>query len=562
VRRERGGATKRKKRSRASPSPRAVRARPWAPPLPPRAAAARREGRMGACVSRGGRAVVAPPLPSPPPPRSPPPPQPRVDRQRATDGPPGAAASPPPPAEPPAPALPPAKPAPLTLPPPVPGPSRLVVEAPASGRGPARPLPLPPLGADPLLALGDGHGVAAPSSSAPSFAPITWGDGDHRGALGRGERAPGRERAAPGPVLAWPRAVRSKLRSVAAGGFSTAVIDGAGAVWSWGAAPAGGRAVGATPAPRRLLLPAAATAVALGASHGVALLQDGTVAGWGDAVAGALGGGVGASAGSRSPARVPGVAGATALTCGAWHSAALVGGGLVVWGGVGVRRPRTRPFAPAAAFAPPALLPRLFPPCGAPFVSLAAGDGFTVALDADGGVWHARPAPAAPPARVALPADPAAGVSAPAAVAVAASAAGGFALDASGRVCAWPAVAPAAGPLTASLFVPLVGVRVAAIAGGGGSLVAVLAAPAAPRPHPADGGRARWWGAAATVAAPTAALPPPIKAAGWRGAALSPLLPQRSVSESGSGRIAAARKPPGRRSTVEGVAGRRAAGGG
>jgi len=122
----------------------------------------------------------------------------------------------------------------------------------------------------------------------------------------------------------------------------------------------------------------AATSVAAGASHSLAVSNDGSLRAWGDDGAGALG--TGRSLGSLLPIPVPGISGAIAIAAGDAHTVALRSDGTVwTWGrnaegqlGDGTTNGRSTP----------AQVPGL-----TGVVAIAAGLIHTVALKSDGTVW-------------------------------------------------------------------------------------------------------------------------------------------------------------------------------
>ena len=125
----------------------------------------------------------------------------------------------------------------------------------------------------------------------------------------------------------------------AAGGEHTCAVQASGTVSCFGkntSGQLGNGSVGAAIAvPGAVLLPKAARATALGASHSCALLVDGTVSCWGENADGQLG--TGAAAGSAATFSPAGVAlsGAILLGAGGSHTCAVIGGssgGLYCWG--------------------------------------------------------------------------------------------------------------------------------------------------------------------------------------------------------------------------------------
>ena len=304
-----------------------------------------------------------------------------------------------------------------------------------------------------------------------------------------------------------------------------------GDVVAWGAPP-----IAAGGAPRVVPLPSRAISVAAGLAHAVALMVEGTVVTWGDGLAGNCEGCSSANPLVSPPAGVAGLSSVTVIAAGSWHTAAIAAGGcLVTWGGARVPRPKQR--TPAAAAPPtPRLTPlhTIHPPDGVPFVRVAAGAAFTVAMDALGRVWTVGMpcggTPPPPPRRVVVGTDAA---TTSRVTSVAATDTHGVALTVDGVVHVWRVgdSAPAA-PLPA-----LAGRAVTTLAAGGATLAAVTRVE---QPHPpsatdAASVLARWLGAA------DAKRPPP------------PLLSQRSVSDDGGVALIAAAGGVRRRGSASGT---------
>lgn len=156
-------------------------------------------------------------------------------------------------------------------------------------------------------------------------------------ATGQVRRVP----TAPTPVLDITDAVR-----VASGGDHTLAVTKAGAVYAWGYNILGQLGIGAMPVfnyrhgeqvphvvpyPTRVPGLSGVVAVAAGASHSLALLEDGTVRAWGLNSLGQLGDGT--TVNRNTPVVVTGVAGAVAIVAGSVISGALLGDGTVMaWG--------------------------------------------------------------------------------------------------------------------------------------------------------------------------------------------------------------------------------------
>jgi alpha-tubulin suppressor-like RCC1 family protein len=150
------------------------------------------------------------------------------------------------------------------------------------------------------------------------------------------------------------------LTAVAAGGDFSLALDTLGTVWAWGANNKGQLGDGSIvdhSGPQPVIFPGGVTitAIAAGYEHAIALASDGTVYTWGIGQDGTLGNGT-AGAGVRAvtPQHLPAFsAAATAVAAGARHTMALLADGTVqAWGynvngevGDGTTALRTRPVA-------------------------------------------------------------------------------------------------------------------------------------------------------------------------------------------------------------------------
>jgi hypothetical protein len=124
--------------------------------------------------------------------------------------------------------------------------------------------------------------------------------------------------------------------AAAAGEDFSLAVTADGTVWGWGYNGDGELGANASQPTTPIAVPgvAGATAVAAGASHALALRNDGTVWSWGDNSFGQLGhGSAGNTGGSNAPAAVVGLAGATGVAAGRFHSLAVKNDGTVwAWG--------------------------------------------------------------------------------------------------------------------------------------------------------------------------------------------------------------------------------------
>lgn len=140
-----------------------------------------------------------------------------------------------------------------------------------------------------------------------------------------------------------------------------------------GAAPAGRNAAGRDPA--------GAVAITVGESHTCALLRGGTAYCWGGNAAGQLGAGTESEA-ETSPVRVAGDVGFTAISAGDAHTCALDAEGRAwCWGANDSGQLGTGATGEEPVRAPVRVAG------GARFTALAAGRGYTCALDARGRAW-------------------------------------------------------------------------------------------------------------------------------------------------------------------------------
>ncbi len=169
--------------------------------------------------------------------------------------------------------------------------------------------------------------------------------------------------------------------NLAAGDGHTVALKSDGTVWAWGDNRKGQLGDGTTTnraTPVQVHGLNGVTAVAAGYWHSVALKGDGTVWAWGLNDAGQLGDGTAID--RISPVQVPGLRGIIALDAGGWHTVVLKGDGTIwAWGnnyhgqlGDGTTTDRAIPIQVRNLNA---------------VVAIAAGFGHSVALKSDGTVW-------------------------------------------------------------------------------------------------------------------------------------------------------------------------------
>jgi alpha-tubulin suppressor-like RCC1 family protein len=174
---------------------------------------------------------------------------------------------------------------------------------------------------------------------ASNGAAYCWGD-DTFGQIGRGIGCD-----APPCAVTTATAVSglAVAKSIAVGGSHTCAINGAGALFCWGANALGQLGLGHTSAdPERSPRPVSAGndvgSVSLGKLHTCALEKDGTVDCWGDDGSGQLGRGMGPES-PATPAKVQRngapLAGIVSVAAGARHTCAVHMGGIVYCWGAG-----------------------------------------------------------------------------------------------------------------------------------------------------------------------------------------------------------------------------------
>jgi uncharacterized repeat protein (TIGR01451 family) len=173
-------------------------------------------------------------------------------------------------------------------------------------------------------------------------------------------------------------------RAVAARGYYTLALKADGTVWGWGENKSGqvydGTKDESKIYPTQVTGLSGVSAIAAGPNFGLALKGDGTVWGWGDNTWGQLGNADAPAAPKVSPVQVKGLTGVTAIAAGASHGLALKADGtLWAWGangggqlGVGARDENPH-FVPVLVMSD--------------VKAMAAGAGQTYAVKSDGTVW-------------------------------------------------------------------------------------------------------------------------------------------------------------------------------
>lgn len=193
-----------------------------------------------------------------------------------------------------------------------------------------RPVDPPPaLVAEVVASRGD--------TAAESFTVVRKSDGSvwQWGYNGEGQRGDGTSQnvnEAPGRTT-LPNG-RAAVRIAAGARHVLALLDD-GSVYGWGLNNLGQLGQGDTLpkfAPTLIALPAAAVAIAAGRAHSLAVLEDGRVFAWGDNAFGQLGDGSLVVA-VRTPVQVPGITAGVDVAAGTAHSLALLADGRVLaWG--------------------------------------------------------------------------------------------------------------------------------------------------------------------------------------------------------------------------------------
>ncbi len=188
---------------------------------------------------------------------------------------------------------------------------------------PGRVTGLPPIRA---ISMGNSNALALARDG------TVWAWGDNR----NGQLGDGTTTAAIRPVRVNGL---SNVRAVAAGRGVSLALTGDGAVWAWGDNSFGQLGTGHTtnpsssPTPRQIPGFSGVVAIAMGETHCLALLADGTVAAWGSDAAGDMGTGDPTSYGIDAPGRVVGLDHVVAIAAGSDDSFAVTGDGSVwAWG--------------------------------------------------------------------------------------------------------------------------------------------------------------------------------------------------------------------------------------
>ena len=198
----------------------------------------------------------------------------------------------------------------------------------------ATPVALPGLAGITAIAAGERFSMALRADGTL----FTWGD-NSQGQLGLGDV---QARLSPTAVPGTGTVV-----AIAAGANHALALRSDGSVLAWGKNSDGQLGVGdfdarAVPTPVAALAGRGITQLAAGEFHSLALSSDGRVRGWGSSLRGEVGVAANTANGFGNfvlPALLPGVAGASAIAAGARHSMALLNDGtLRTWGDNGAGR--------------------------------------------------------------------------------------------------------------------------------------------------------------------------------------------------------------------------------
>jgi len=186
----------------------------------------------------------------------------------------------------------------------------------------------------------------------------------------------------------------SKVVAVAAGGDHSLALLNDGTVWAWGLGASGQLGDGSSGDNIQRNTPVQvsttwdnnrkAVAIAAGAEHSMALLDDGTVWAWGKGDSGQLGDGTGAD--SPVPVQAQGLTGVTAIACGGYYSLAVGSGGTVwTWGdnSAGQLGRVTADLLPLT----PGQVVDINNVAITNVASIAGGDFHTITAKSDGTVW-------------------------------------------------------------------------------------------------------------------------------------------------------------------------------
>ena len=176
-----------------------------------------------------------------------------------------------------------------------------------------------------------------------------------------------------------------RVTSVAAGASHSLALRNDGTVRAWGTNESGQLGIGPNPFlfgdPVQVLNLTDVTAIAAGESHSLALRNDGTVWGWGDNVYGQVGDGLPSAVSIKTPVQVPGLSGVTAIAAGRFHSLALRSNG-TVWGWGYNQFGQVGNGTAVSPVPLPAMVENL-----TSVTRIAGGGHFSLALREDGTIW-------------------------------------------------------------------------------------------------------------------------------------------------------------------------------
>jgi uncharacterized repeat protein (TIGR01451 family) len=220
------------------------------------------------------------------------------------------------------------------------------------------------------------HLLAGTAAAQSSGTVCAWGLNDY-GQLGIGNYN--------NSTLPVPISGLSGIIALAAGSVHSLALKSDGTVWAWGENSFGQLGIGGYSVSRNTPVQVSGlsgiVAIAAGAAHSLALKSDGSVWAWGSNYVSQLGLAHPAPNSVDTPVQVPGLSGAVAIASGYDHGLAVTSDGSVwAWGNNPTGNLGTG--STVGFVRPPARVQSL-----SQVISVAAGDGQSLALKSDGTVW-------------------------------------------------------------------------------------------------------------------------------------------------------------------------------